>query len=77
MGGESRPIEGVAVVMNQIRYVKWRHIPIDPVAFLQDVHPYHPPDKEYRDDGPGNVNDPVAGCFRFSKIEHSAMVAGL
>jgi hypothetical protein len=42
----------------------------------QYVHPQHPPDKEYRDDGPRDVNYPVAGCFRFSEIEHTAMVAG-
>src|SRR5579872_852401 len=40
------------------------------------VHPQHPPDKEYRDDGPRDVNYPVASCFRFPKIEHTAMVAG-
>ena len=40
------------------------------------VHPKHPPDKEYRDDGPRDVNYPVASCFRFPKIEHAAMVAG-
>src|ERR1700722_20839040 len=39
-------------------------------------HPKHPPDKEYRDDGSRDVNDPVARCFRFPKIEHAAMVAG-
>jgi hypothetical protein len=43
---------------------------------LQYVHPKHPPDKEYRDDGPRDVNDPVGGCFRFPKIEHAAIVAG-
>jgi hypothetical protein len=42
----------------------------------QHVHPKHPPDKEYRDDGPRDVNYPVASCFRASKIEHAAMVAG-
>jgi hypothetical protein len=40
-------------------------------------NPKHPPDKEYRDDGSRDVNDPVARCFRFPKIEHAAMVAGL
>ena len=39
-------------------------------------HPKHPPNKEYRDDGCRDVNDPVARCFRFPKIKHSAMVAG-
>jgi hypothetical protein len=43
----------------------------------QYVHPKHPPDKEYRDDGPRDMNDPVASCFRFAKIEHAAMVAAL
>jgi hypothetical protein len=38
--------------------------------FLQYVQAQHPPDKEYRDDGSGDVNYPVANCFRFSKIEH-------
>jgi hypothetical protein len=50
-----------------------------PERFLvhsQYVHPKHPPDKEYRDDGPRDVNYPVARCFRFPKIEHAAMVAG-
>jgi hypothetical protein len=43
----------------------------------QYVYPKHPPDKEYRDDGPCNVNDPVARCFRFPKVEHAAMLADL
>lgn len=43
---------------------------------LQYVHPKHPPDKEYRKDGPRDVNYPVASCLRLSKIEHAAMVAG-
>jgi hypothetical protein len=30
----------------------------------QYVHPKHPPDKEYRDDGSRDVHDPVASCFR-------------
>jgi hypothetical protein len=42
----------------------------------QYVHPQQPPDKEYRNDGPRDVNDPVSSCFRFSEIEHAAMVAG-
>jgi len=42
----------------------------------QYVHPKHPPDKEYHDDGPRDVNYPVASCFRFPKIDHAAMVAG-
>ena len=42
----------------------------------QYVYPKHPPDKEYRDDRPRDVNCPVASCFRFSKIEHAAMLAG-
>jgi hypothetical protein len=42
----------------------------------QYVHPKHPPHQKYRDDGPGDVNDPVTSRFRFSKIEHAAMVAG-
>jgi hypothetical protein len=43
----------------------------------QHVHPKHPPDKEYRDDGARDVNYPVARGFRLTKIEHAAMVAGL
>ncbi len=39
------------------------------------VHPKHPPDKEYRDDGSRDMNYPVTDCFRFPKIEHAAMVA--
>jgi hypothetical protein len=42
----------------------------------QDVHSKHPPDEEYRDDSPRDVNDPVANCFRLAKIEHAAMLAG-
>jgi hypothetical protein len=42
----------------------------------QYVHPKHPPDQEKRDNGPRNMNYPVARCFRFSKIEHCGMVAG-
>jgi len=42
----------------------------------KNEHPQHPPDKEYRDDGPRDVNYPVTSCFWFSKIEHAAMVAG-
>ncbi len=42
----------------------------------QYVHSKHPPDEEYCDDGPCDVNYPVASCFRFSKIEHAEMVAG-
>jgi hypothetical protein len=41
----------------------------------QYVHPKHPPDKEYRDDGSRDMNYPVTDCFRFPKIEHAAMVA--
>jgi len=41
----------------------------------QHVDPKHPPDEEYRDDGSRDMNDPVARCFRFSEIEHAAMVA--
>jgi hypothetical protein len=40
------------------------------------VHPKHPPDKEYSDDGARDVNCPVTSCFRCPKIEHVAMVAG-
>ena len=43
---------------------------------LQYVHPKHPPDKEYRDNAPRDVNYPVASCFGFPKIEHAAMAAG-
>jgi len=42
----------------------------------QYVRPKHPPDKEYRDDGTRDVNDPVASGFRFAEIEHAAIVAG-
>lgn len=42
---------------------------------LQDEHPKHPPDQEERDDGSGDVDDPVARGLRFPKIEHSAIVA--
>jgi hypothetical protein len=48
----------------------------DIMLHLQYVHPQHPPDKKYRDDGPRDVNDPVASRSRPSEIEHAAMVAG-
>jgi hypothetical protein len=44
---------------------------------LQYERSQHPPDKEYADDGSGDVNYPVTNCFRFSKIEHSGMVVVL
>src|SRR5580700_2623543 len=44
--------------------------------YLQNVQPKHPPDKEYRDNRPCDVNDPVASCFRLPEVEHAAMVAG-
>jgi hypothetical protein len=49
---------------------------VSDIMHSQYVHPQHPPDNEYRDDGPRDVNDPVASCSRFSEIEHAAMVAG-
>ena len=42
----------------------------------QYVYSKHPPDEEYRDDSPCDVNYPIASCFRFPKVEHAAMVAG-
>jgi hypothetical protein len=42
----------------------------------QYVHPKHPPDKEYCDDSPRDVDYPIASCFGFPKVEHAAMVAG-
>jgi len=50
--------------------------PFQARRILQYVHPQHPPDKEYRNNGPEDVNDPVANGFRFPKIKHSAMVTG-
>jgi hypothetical protein len=44
-------------------------------AHSQHVHPKHPPDKEYSDDGTRDVHDPVARSFRFPKVEHLAQVA--
>ena len=41
-------------------------------AHSQHVHPKHPPDEEYRDDGSRDVNYPVARCFRFPKIKHGS-----
>jgi hypothetical protein len=38
----------------------------------QYVHPKHPPDEEYRDDGPRDLNYPVASGLRLPKIEHGA-----
>ena len=43
---------------------------------LQHIETQHPPDQEYRDAGPHDVNYPVASCLRLPKIEHVAMVAG-
>jgi hypothetical protein len=47
-----------------------------PTPHSQYVHPKHPPDKEYGDDGPRDVNYPIANCFGFPKIKHAVMVAG-
>jgi len=43
---------------------------------LQNVHPEHPPNKEYGDDAAYDVDDPVANGLGFAEIEHAAMVAG-
>jgi hypothetical protein len=42
---------------------------------LQHIEPQHPPDKEYCNNGSGDMNDPVANCFRFAEIEHDGIVA--
>lgn len=42
----------------------------------QDIHPQHPPNEEYRDDGSRDVYYPIPSCFGFAKIEHMRMVAG-
>src|SRR5690348_14781207 len=44
---------------------------------LQHVRAKHKPDKEQSDDGPGDVNDPIACGFRLAKVEHGAMLAGV
>ena len=41
-------------------------------VYSQDVHPQHPPHEKQGNDGPHDVNYPVANRFRFSKIEHAA-----
>jgi hypothetical protein len=42
---------------------------------LQHIDSEHPPDKEYRNNCPRNMDDPVATCFRTAKIEHDEIVA--
>jgi hypothetical protein len=42
---------------------------------LEHVNPQHPPDKQYRDDRPSDMDDPVADRFRFAEIEHDGIVA--
>jgi hypothetical protein len=42
---------------------------------LQHIDPQHPPDKQYCNDCPSDMNDPVASCFRFAEIEHDGIVA--
>ena len=42
---------------------------------LQHIESQHPPNKEYRNNCPGNVDDPVATCFRIAEIEHDGIVA--
>jgi hypothetical protein len=42
---------------------------------LQHIDSQHPPDKEYRNNCPRNMDDPVATCFRIAKIEHDEIVA--
>jgi hypothetical protein len=42
-----------------------------PEVHSQYVHPKHPPDKEYGDNGPREVNYPVARRFRLAEIEHA------
>lgn len=67
---------------NPLPHLSCRYIPMAhrrwPRGFehLQYEHPKHPPNKKQRNDGPRDVNYPVASCFRFPKIKHGAMVAG-
>src|ERR1019366_10174057 len=42
---------------------------------LQHIESQHPPNKEYRNNCPGNVDDPVATCFRIAEIELDGIVA--
>lgn len=46
------------------------------MARLENVNAQHPPDKEYCDDSPRDMDDPVANRFRGAEVEHAAMVAG-
>lgn len=41
---------------------------------LQHIEPQQPPDKEYCNNCPCDMNDPVASCFRFAEIEHDGSV---
>src|ERR1035437_9906372 len=42
---------------------------------LQHIESQHPPDKEYCNNRPRNMDDPVATCFRIAEIEHDGIVA--
>jgi hypothetical protein len=42
---------------------------------LQHIESQHPPDKEYCNNRPRNMDDPVATCFRIAEIERDGIVA--
>ena len=42
---------------------------------LQHIESQHPPNKEYRNDCPRNMDYPVATRFRTAQIEHDGIVA--
>ena len=42
---------------------------------LQHIDSQHPPDEEYCNNCPCDVNDPVACCLRFAEVEHDGILA--
>jgi hypothetical protein len=43
----------------------------------QYIHPKHPPDKEYRDDGSRDVNDPVARDYGTRVLTNTGNLAAV
>jgi hypothetical protein len=42
---------------------------------LQHIELQHPPDEEYRNNRPCDMNDPVSQGLRFTEVEHDGIVA--
>ena len=49
-----------------------RDSPEENYGGLEHIESKHPPDKEYCDNCPRDVNYPITNCFRFAEIEHGA-----